>query len=85
VPLVLLLATLSERTNVGALLFPLIFITLTSLLGLVLLNGSRKCFKDKHSLFTITLDTQNGRISVLSSKNQAYLQKIVGAIQQAIK
>ncbi len=85
VPLILLLATLSDRTTIGALIFPFIFIGLTAFLALILLNGSRKSFKDKRPLFTVALDTQNGRISALSSKNQAYLQKIVGAIQQAIK
>ncbi len=84
VPVALLVGTLSTRTHFGALIFPLVFIILTVGLGLALLNAGRLSLLDARQTFTLVFNSHGSKIEALSSRDRAYVEKLVAAINQAI-
>jgi hypothetical protein len=84
VPLVLILSTLSERSNLASQIFPLIFISLTILLGLALFLAGRKGLADRRPNYTLTMETNTGNINLLSSRNPEYIHQVERAIRRAL-
>jgi|GEM_PF-1953766 len=84
IPLVLFLGIFSGRTSLGANIFPLIFISLTILLGGFLAYAGQKSLTNPRPDFTLVLTNRSGRIEALSSKNSGYLQQISVALNKAL-
>ncbi len=85
VPLVLFLALFSERTNLLANLFPIIFIALTAGLGLWLLNLGRKNLKSHRTNYLLALVGTGGQTETIRSRDRVYLQNIATAINEALQ
>ncbi|MEI7556534.1 DUF6232 family protein [Candidatus Chlorohelix sp.] len=84
VPLSIMLATFSAKTSLTTLSLEIIFITLTTLIGLALLFASRKTLTANHPRYILKLVTAQGEINALTTREHAYIEKIVAAIQCAI-
>jgi hypothetical protein len=84
IPLVLFLGIFSDRTNLGANIFPVIFISLTVILGGFLAYAGQKSLTNPRPDFTLVLTNRSGRVEAFSSKNSGYIQQIFAALNKAL-
>ena len=81
VPLLLIIFSVS---NYSAMVFPFIFIALTLLLSVVLLNAGRLNYSGSRFRYRLILNYKGNRLEVLSSKDPVYLGSVSKEVNRAI-
>ncbi|NWJ49093.1 MAG: hypothetical protein HXX08_24815 [Chloroflexi bacterium] len=84
VPLSIMLATFSTKTSLTTLTLEIIFITLTTLIGLAFLVAARKTLTNRRPRYSLKLVTAQGETTALSSRDNVYVAQIAAAIHRAI-
>ena len=85
VPFSMMLATLSPKTSLTTLSLEIIFITLTTIIGLAFLFVSRKTLIDRRPRYVLKLVTAQGDTTVFASRDLIYIKQIAAAIHLAMQ